>query len=100
MAARIHGRLGSRGMLGRGPALAAQGKYTSTGLPAPDFIIPEPAVNGIVIGAGLILGLLGYNARQAPLGFFLISVGGGLGALGSAYFIRSLLSKPAKTGKK
>ena len=96
MKGRVQGRLGSSGMLRHRPALAAEARYTSTGLPAPDFIIPESAVNGIVIGAGLSLGLVGYNAREAPLGLFLLSVGGGLGALGTAFFIRSMLSKPAK----
>ncbi len=94
MKSRVTGRLGSKGMLG-GHRLAARARYTSTGLQPVEFIMPESAVNGIVIGAGLVLGLLGYNAKDAPLGFFLISVGGGLGALGTAFFIRSLLSKPS-----
>lgn len=95
MKARVNGRLGTRGMLGTRHRLSspAAAKYTSTGLPPVEFIIPESAVNGIIIGVGLILGLLGYNAKDQPLGFFLISVGGGLGALGTAYFARELLAK-------
>lgn len=91
MKSRVNGRLGSAGMLPRRNLLAA----TATGLEPRKFVIPENAVNGIVIGTGALIGLLGWQERDRPFGLFLISVGGGLGALGLAFFVRELFTKLA-----
>lgn len=88
--ARVNGRLGSAGMLARGNMLAAT---IATGPVDRQFVIPESAVNGIVIGTGLLIGLVGWQERDKPLGYFLTTVGGGLGALGLIFFIRQIFTK-------
>lgn len=89
--AKTKGKLGCACKLSAPRGLAA-GPAT-TGLAPRAFSIPEPAVNGLILSAGLLTGLLGWNNRDKPLGPLLISLGGGLGALGIAFFIREVFTK-------
>jgi len=75
------------------PAHGLAANAATTGLSQREFSIPEPAVNGLIMSAGLLTGLLGWNNRDKPLGPVLISLGGGLGALGIAFFIREIFTK-------
>lgn len=58
-----------------------------------DFIIPEIAVNGLIAGTGLVVGVLGWNNQETPLGRLLLGAGGGLTALGIAFLIREAFVK-------
>jgi hypothetical protein len=89
--AKTKGKLGCACKLSPPRGMAAGA--ATTGLEPRDFSIPEPAVNGIILSAGLVTGLLGWNNRDKPLGPVLISLGGGLGALGIAFFIREIFTR-------
>lgn len=58
-----------------------------------EFIIPESAVDGMVVAAGLVTGILGWNYQDKPVGRILLGAGGGLAALGIGFLIRGLFKK-------
>lgn len=90
-------RTKARGKLGcnckLSPAHGLSAGPATTGLPQREFSIPEPMVNGLIMSAGLLAGLLGWNNKDKPLGPILMSMGGGLGALSLAFFIREIFTK-------
>lgn len=57
-----------------------------------EFIIPELAVNGIIMGIGLVTGLVGWNKQDTPVGRILLGAGGGLTALGITFMIREIFT--------
>lgn len=91
MQAKARGKLGCACKLAKTHGLAAA--TAVHGLPTREFIIPELAVNGMIMSTGLVVGLFGWNNKDKPLGPVLISLGGGLGALGIAFFIREAFRK-------
>jgi hypothetical protein len=53
------------------------------------------AVDLSLVGSGVVLGLITFPYRDAPIGQTLLVAGGGLAAVGLAFLIRDLLtSKP------
>lgn len=58
-----------------------------------DFVIPEIAVNGVILATGLLTGVLGWNYQEKPIGRILLGAGGGLTAVGIAFLIREAFLK-------
>lgn len=60
-----------------------------------ELVIPEVAVNGMILATGIVAGALGWNNQDTPLGRLLLGAGGGLTALGIAFLIREAFVKRA-----
>lgn len=88
---KTRGKLGCACKLPKAHGLAAAPGFAAP--PQREFIIPEIAVNGVIMGTGLVTGLVGWNNQDKPIGRMLLGAGGGLTALGIAFLIRELFTK-------
>ena len=52
------------------------------------------AANGIILGAGLVLGLVTYQYKDSPIGATLLGAAGSLTAVALVLFLRDLLVQP------
>jgi hypothetical protein len=85
------GKLGCACKLQKEPGMGA-GKHRELSSQS-EFVIPEIAVNGVIMATGLVVGALGWNNQDTPLGRLLLGAGGGLTALGIAFLIREAFVK-------